>query len=326
MGVNLGKEDNPSRTRDLRIKLEGFLSDSLKNGLAHSWDSDLKAWIKPYPEVTGYLLSYFSSKSILKLDLTSSVDRLRSIQNENGSWPSFYGDQRLGYTFDTTQILHGLLSLSDFEAWDIEPTIERAISFLISRFRGNFPYATSSDIPFIRKKISLSNWAYDFTPINFKMSELLEFSNLQNFRGGDKLIKKILGMKKVVSKIPQIQESHPGGYQLEGILALGDKNVVHRRLSKYFLPNSYGQVVAHPNSNFSYNSGSAQIGILWAKCGDIDIAQSICDYLLTQVESWRDDMRTLPQYSGINPPHREYSTWGIKYLCELLLILDQQNV
>jgi hypothetical protein len=61
---------------------------------------------------------------------------------------------------------------------------------------------------------------------------------------------------------------------------------------------------------------------LWGKCGYPDISQNILLNNLRIIETWNDYYLTMPQYSGTALPHKEYSTWGIKYLCELLALMQ----
>lgn len=42
---------------------ERFLNSCVFDGLAHSYDVNNGIWVKPYPEVTGYLLNYFFSQT-----------------------------------------------------------------------------------------------------------------------------------------------------------------------------------------------------------------------------------------------------------------------
>lgn len=315
---------NTSNARDIRVKLENFLSLSVQNGLAHSWDPSSKSWIKPYPEVTGYLLSYFANIEDSKFDFESVINRLISLQNPDGSWSTFYGDISRGFTFDTTQILHGLISASNkVKNSKIDNSVTLAINFLNSRFRFGMPFSRSGKVPTILNKFDSQNWAHGFTPINFKMAELSLLPQLRDYEKGAELSTRLFRMKKWAKFQPQIRESHPGSYQLEGMYALGLKDLVFSRLIRYFKPPENEQIFAKPNVQYFYNSGNAQLAILWAKSGNLEMALGIYDTLVRRLEFWDDEILCLKQYHGLNPPHKEYSTWGIKYLCELIRILEQ---
>ena len=44
---------------------EKFLKNCVFNGLAHSWNVESKTYVKPYPEVTGYVIKYFSLNRVI---------------------------------------------------------------------------------------------------------------------------------------------------------------------------------------------------------------------------------------------------------------------
>ena len=45
---------------DFNVKRgENYLLDCVFDGLAHSYDVLTKSYVKPYPEVTGYVIKYF---------------------------------------------------------------------------------------------------------------------------------------------------------------------------------------------------------------------------------------------------------------------------
>lgn len=310
-------------SRDIQIRLEHFLLDSIHNGLAHSWSPARCNWIKPYPEVTGYLLSYFSNDSILKPNLTFSVEKLISMQLEDGSWPSFFGNLKNGYTFDTVQILIGLLEQNWIEAENLRFSIARGLEFVSHQMRFGYPLSKSKETTNAFQMFGKKDWAHGITPINLKMAELFNLL-LSKPHFFDFDVKSKLRITKLFSYfLPQIREAHPGAYQLEGNWALGSKSLVEKRLRKYFMPDINGFIPAFGNVLYSYNSGSAQIAILWAKSGNTNHAIRILSYLLDLLEPWNDTYLCLPQYSGQNRPHDEYSTWGVKYTCELLRLMRE---
>lgn len=42
---------------------EGFLKNCMFDGLAHSYDVAEQRYVKPYPEVTGYIIKYFCDQN-----------------------------------------------------------------------------------------------------------------------------------------------------------------------------------------------------------------------------------------------------------------------
>jgi hypothetical protein len=312
-------------TRNIQISLEKFLLASIHGGLAHSWSPEESKWIKPYPEVTGYLLSYFSTNAILKVDLRESVECLLNRQLDDGSWPSFYGDLENGFTFDTVQILNGLMSQNWVNSKRVDESIAKGLDFLSNRMRFGFPLSRSRETVSMIEVFNKKNWAHGITPINFKTAELLPLleNNPEIFH--TKITKKIRSLQKFIHALPQLSESHPGAYQLEGLFALGNKALVEKRLEKYFKPDTNGFLPAHPGADYAYNSGSVQIAILWAKCGHIETATKMFYRILEDFQQCERDWLCFPQFSGPSKPHAEYSTWGVKYFCELLGILGHNE-
>ena len=66
-------------------RAEAFLLSALRGGLAHSYDVKSKQWVKAYPEVTGYVVSYFSKFcASLPSSVVAAANRLSAIQYKNG--------------------------------------------------------------------------------------------------------------------------------------------------------------------------------------------------------------------------------------------------
>lgn len=91
---------------------ENFLNNCVFDGLAHSYDVKKGKYVKPYPEVTGYILKYFSDYSdSIENNIIKAADYLVEIQDKNvGGYYSF-DNKNVLYSFDTAQITRGLLSL-----------------------------------------------------------------------------------------------------------------------------------------------------------------------------------------------------------------------
>ncbi len=91
---------------------EKFLKNCVFNGLAHSWNVESKTYVKPYPEVTGYVIKYFydNNKDIPKNIRDASEFLLKKQDYVRGGFPSFDNDNIL-YVFDTAQILNGFCSV-----------------------------------------------------------------------------------------------------------------------------------------------------------------------------------------------------------------------
>jgi hypothetical protein len=109
---------------------QSFLKSCIKGGLAHSLDTKSGKLVKPYPEVTGYLLSLFVELDENIHVQVEIVDKLLKQQSKSGGWRSFFGDYV--FVFDTAQIGKGLLDYYEVTREDrlLKP-IKKAIDFIL---------------------------------------------------------------------------------------------------------------------------------------------------------------------------------------------------
>jgi hypothetical protein len=256
---------------------EYFLLTTLKNGLAHSYDAEKDCWVKPYPEVTGYLISYFSEYfHDVPPKILYAAKHLCKIQHEKGGYFSF-NDNRYLFTFDTAQIMHGLASLykrtNEKKYFD---AAKKCAEFIIEMQIDNgamFPiYDTRLDAKYVNKK---GGWGINFSHIQVKNIEgLLLMHGITN---DSRYIESALKLRYFGKKHCDLTFTHPGAYYLEGMLAIGEKDFVHERLREEIVP------IIQPNGflpyskglSYAYVSGSVQMGILLYKVGLKEYAYSI---------------------------------------------------
>lgn len=310
-------------------QINSFLLNCVRNGLAHSFDTEKLKWVKPYPEVTGYLLSYFSKevnnynpeKSLALLKVMGKMSkRLLRLQHSCGGFRSFYGDSL--YVFDTAQICHGLLDY--YQNTGDENLLKacfRGTDFIINMQTNMGAFYPIFNEKKNEKQVIGTNWSNSFSPINSKCIEFL--SEMQRFTDDYKLIDAINRCAKFALKTPQILYTHPGAYSLEGLIKAGYNKEVKERIEKNFLPqiNTDGFIPYHPTLNYSYVSGSAQIAILCNKVGFYEYAISIFNWL--RRVQLNHNSGGLFQYANrdcsINVEnHSEINSWGTKYFGELI--------
>ncbi len=292
-----------------------YLLKCVRGGLAHSYDMRTEAWVKPYPEVTGYVLSYFAQRSLEHELCRTMADRLAGLQREDGGWATFDGQH--SFFFDTIQIVHGLLDyyLATGEH-SFAPAIERGLSHLKRRIIFGRALSSTDRLRSFPSMQNIFGWAHGDTPINTKIFEIegkaqkvVPSFGLQGLRGWAR-------------RSRQIQSTHPGGYQIEGLVAMGDHSLALDRLRATFLPgiDAQARLPYHPGLEYEYNSGSVQIGILLFQCGIYGPAEAILNANVAKVSHGKT-MGGLPQFSSIistaELPHYEVNSWGTKYLLEL---------
>lgn len=305
------------------VQARKFLLSCIRGGLAHSYDSIQGLWTKPYPEVTGYLLSFFSSENILSPIIMEAADKLVHIQDKSGGFPSFYNTNIL-FTFDTAQIAHGLLSIY---------TKTKRTKYLKSAIRaGDFilkmQWVDGSFFPMFQKqkkcmllyqeKNDGSNWGSTLSFIQLKNIEaLLLLSKITHEKKYSIAAIKVgkWGMSKSDPRY-----SHPYAYYLEGMNALGNKDFVLKEIKKNVLPClKQGFMPYNSKLSYAYVSGSVQLGVLLSKYGFNREAKEIYKWA---IKSQDKNMGGLYQYANRdgsinNSIHGEMNSWGTKYFCEL---------
>lgn len=306
----------------VRDNAVNFLLRCSKSGLAHSHNELTGKWVKPYPEVTGYLLSFFSTyvdRTRVEQHMQKMASRLIRKQEPCGGWKSFEGNGIL--FFDTVQILKGLYDSGYWKTdYKVKMALIRGFDFLenLTTLDGLvFPVYFSH----LNAMSSKSNsWSDGFSGINTKVLELLVSDGVEN------LYPEAASLRNRISEwsltVPQIEFTHPGAYQLEGLLAAGENRLVRQRLQDIFLPTlrPNGFIPYHNSLDFAYTSGSAQIGILLAKTGFIGEAKAIQRFLLQLISS--SSSGGLVQYADsvgnqVTEIHAEANSWGTKYFLEL---------
>jgi hypothetical protein len=307
---------------EIQRRATEFLLICSKSGLAHSFDERTGRWVKPYPEVTGYLLSYLSQKNLegaYDSHITRMTNALIRKQHPCGGWKSFQGPGVI--FFDTAQIIKGLFDTGRWKSdLKIRNSIKKGLRFLSSQITSSgMIFPTFS--PILNAMSSKTNsWSDGFSGINTKVLELF------HSQGIEMLDPEIIELRELVLEwslnLPQIEFSHPGAYQLEGLIAAGKHDLVADRIRSFFIPTlkPNGFLPYRYDLDYAYTSGSAQMGILMAKVGYMQEAQAIYKYLNDVISS--SSKGGLIQYTNEDGSiskliHTESNSWGTKYFLEL---------
>lgn len=305
------------------IKLaEDFLLTCLKDGLAHSYDVKKNCWVKPYPEATGYLISYFAEYlHDIPPQILSAAKRLGKIQHRTGGYFSF-GNKRYLFTFDTAQIIHGFACLYKKTGKKKYLDIARKCAdFVIEMQIDNgamFPvYDTKVDAKYVNKD---SSWGINFSSIQVKSIEglllMYELTNDLRYK------KTVIKLRDYGKKHCDLAFTHPAAYCLEGMLAMGEKDFVYNKLRDEIVPRirPNGFLSYSKGLSYAYVSGSVQMGILLHKVGLKKHAHSILEWA-RKIQS-NHDSGGLFQYANADSSlnydvHTEINSWGTKYYAQL---------
>lgn len=152
----------------------------------------LKAWAKPYPETTGYLIptlinyTTLHPKSFLTKAINHSVDWLKRIQNSDGSFPAGFNTSGNPSVFNTAQILIGLQSCDqDASLPDTKMAAQKAFNYLFSSVDTKGRWKEGNYIegfnPTYYSRVLWPMIAYDTQYLNNKNRAVLEKYALQYF-------------------------------------------------------------------------------------------------------------------------------------------------
>lgn len=301
---------------------EDFLLGSFRNGLTHSYDVKKCCWVKPYPEATGYLLSYFSKYfSVLPDKILDATGCLSKLQHQSGGYPSFCNKRYL-FTFDTAQIMNGFASLYKRTNNKIFLDIARKCAdFVLNMQINNGAMFPAYDIKLKCKYVDkIGQWGINFSAIQVKNIEgfLLMYELTNDSRYLDSAIK----LKNYGKEHCDLTFTHPGAYCLEGLMAINENDFVRKKLEKEIIPRvkSNGFLSYASNTSYAYVSGSVQMGILLYKVGLRKIAYSILCWARKVQQN--HDSGGLFQYANFDSSlnqdiHTEINSWGTKYYVEL---------
>lgn len=312
------------------IKLaENFLLNSIRNGqLANSYDVKKRRYVKPYPEATGYLLSYFSEYyENIPSEIISAAEYLGKIQSDKGSYSSF-SNKRYLYTFDTAQIIHSFASLykrtGEKKYLHIAKKCTDSVLEMQIENGAMFPiYDTKINAKYVNKN---AGWANSFSYIQVKNIEgfllMYELTNDISYKNA------AIKLREYGKKYCDLTFTHPGAYCLEGLYAAGERDFIYEKLKKEIIPrlNSNGFLPYFEECSYAYVSGSVQMAILLYKVGFIDKAYLILKWA-RKVQS-NHTSGGLFQYANSDATlnteiHREINTWGTKYYAELERIFSK---
>lgn len=311
---------------------ENYLKSCVFHGLAHSYDVVKKKYVKPYPEVTGYIVKYFCNNyQELPANIVKAGNNLVRIQDkETGGFSTFNCKSTL-FAFDTSQILIGLAAIyNKTNKIKYKKAAIKAGDFLLMMQQENGSIAPTYDKK--NKKIIADDSLYAIWngPWSGLMCKLTEgFQALYELT----MESKYLDAKKKAADFyvnaDYIECTHPLGYWLEGLYEGGKFDKVDQILREKVIPRirENGYIPYKENLGYAYVSGTVQLGIILFKRGFIEDAKKIREYgRLVQskhttggIFQYADEDGNLDKHV-----HTEINSWGTKYFCELEALLENK--
>lgn len=317
---------------DFIKKGEQYLKDCVFDGLAHSYDVVSKEYVKPYPEVTGYVIKYFCDYyENIPENIIKAGDKLVKLQDRKTGGYASFGNNYMLYSFDTSQIMIGLLALSKKTGKKkYYKAALKAGDFLLMMQEENGAFAPIYDR---KQKIKLINdsiyeiWNGPWSGLNCKLTEGLR--DLYQTTGNVKYKNALEKAADFYEGAEYIECSHPLGYWLEGLLAAERTDKVKEILETKVIPRicENGYIAYKEDLEYAYVSGVVQLGILLYKMGYREEARKIREYG-RKVQS-NDVSGGIFQYADCNGNldyhvHTEINSWGTKYYCELERLMIEE--
>lgn len=311
-------------------KGEYYLQKCVFKGLAHSYDVSSGKYVKPYPEVTGYVIKYFCDNyEVIPKNIIKAGDNLVRIQDKKlGGYTSF-GDKNTLFSFDTSQILIGLAAL--YKKTGKNKYKEAAIrggDFLLMMQMDNGAIAPTYNRT--KKEIVINKQLYSIWngPWSGLMCKLTEgFQALYELSGDNKYIKAKNKVADFYEQSEYIECSHPLGYWLEGLYEGKKFDKINEILKKYVIQRikENGFISYRDDLNYAYVSGVVQLGIILFKMGYKDEALEIRNYgRLVQGKNQSGGLFHYARSNGEQDEsiHSEINSWGTKYFCELERMME----
>lgn len=226
----------------------------------------------PYPEVTGYFIPTILELGEKEL-ATNYAKWLISIQNKDGSWNS--PDAPTPYTFDTGQILKGLVSLLPYYPEFIGPII-KGCDWIIKQQKNSGQITTPDTSSWSLPNGSLVPEAIHL----YCLSPIKEMAKKYNISEYDEAVKKALDYYKSDPNLIDFNTlSHFHAYILEALVDLGEKDLAKKGMEKVaLLQQKNGLIPAYNNVKWVCSTGLIQYAVIWYKLGDADRADKAFDY------------------------------------------------
>ena len=290
---NQAKEKAVSWFRDNTIKGEGFPVSTGQN--------------VSYPEVTGYIIPtlYQAGEKEFAKELALW---LVSVQLESGA---FCAPDGVPYSFDTGQVLRGLLSvLNDIQ--QVEENIIKACDWLLTQIRPNGEITTPSTEMWHLPEGRMVNQNIHL----YILPPLVEAGRRLNKTEYIDASSRALAYYKKNSDLKSFNTlSHFFGYVMEALCDMGETDLARAGMVQIeSLQKFNGSIPAYQNVDWVCAPGTAQLSIVWYKLGVKDRADAALKYL-KQLQNQNGGF--FGSYGkGANYFPREEIPWAGKYFLD----------
>ena len=261
-----------------------------------------------YPEVSGYLIPTLLNFGEHELAL-QYARWLIGIQNADGSWSDAKGDS--AYSFDTGQILKGLLAINA-RLPEVEASIIRGCDWLTGQIDDTGRIRTpATDQWKLPGGYTISGYIhlYALEPL-IRAGKI--YARPEYSKAAERAIQYYL-TKADLTDFNNLTHIH--AYILEALIDLGHEDKAREAMKQIgSIQAKNGSVQAYPDVSWTCSTGVAQYALIWYKLGDKIRGDKAFDYLL------RTQNRSGGFYGsyGRNAVYfnKKEISWGIKYFLD----------
>jgi malonyl-CoA O-methyltransferase len=229
------------------------------------------------PEVTGYIISslYNAGEKELAIDLAKWE---ASIQRPDGGFAA--PGSSVPYTFDTAQIIRGFLSVVD-DAPQLEGNLRRACDYVEKYIEPNGYVGSESYAMWtLPDGTMLSEYGnlYVLPPMLEAGKKLNEPRYSSSARRGMDYFRQKPDLVEFKPELAML--SHYFGYMMEALVDLGEVELARKGLAQALrVQREDGMIPAFPGTDWVCATGISQIGLAWAKLGEMEPARKAMSYL-----------------------------------------------
>ena len=272
-----------------------------------------------YPEVTGYFIPSLLNWGERNLAL-QYANWLIKIQKPDGSWHDY--EDKHPYTFDTGQILKGLLAIEKTNLLpEAKASIVSGCNWLISNIQSSGQLTTPSEEFWDLSTLTDIIHLYCLHPLK-EAGERFQRTNYTESA------KKVLNyyMENQKDKILNFHTlSHFYAYILEGLLDIGEQKIVEKAMKNMAkIQNKNGSLPAYANVNWVCLPGLMQMGVIWYKLGNIKEGDAVFNYVLKKQNKSGGFLGSVGMKAKYLP--KEEPSWACKYFLDLLYYKTQAHL
>lgn len=266
---------------------------------------------KAYPEVSGYFIPSLLNWG--ERDLANQyADWLVSVQSPSGGWYDAHGTSL--YTFDTGQILKGLIALSDQNAAFKDPII-RGCDWIISQV-DEYGYIQTPDT----SSWWLPNGKIVPNAIHLYCLEPIKQAGIKwNIHAYITFVEKVLEQYLKNDQLTNFDTlSHFHAYIIEALVDLGKQEQAMKAMSQIEnLQNSNGFIPAYRDvRKWTCSTGLFQYAVIWYKLGKVDLANKTFNYALSLQNKSGGFFGGYGRGSSYFP--KDEISWAVKYFLDAL--------